>query len=1039
MSLIGEWMTSTRVALVCVLAMLAVPLSAQTTGMITGEVTDATGGIVSAATLTARHVETGLTRKTISGDDGRFVFTTLPVGAYEIAAAAPGFKPLTLTGITLTVNQTVVVTVLMQVGDVSEHVSVVGTPPPVNTRTSELSYLVDAGAIEQLPLNGRNYTDLALLQPGVNPFPHRDGGSVVAHGLAMSINGQDPRANVYLLDGTLQNDFTNGPAGSAAGTTLGMEAIQEFRVESNAYQAEFGRNFGGQINVLTKSGTNRVRGSAFEFHRNDAIDARNYFDTGAKPDFRRNQFGATIGGPFQIDRTFFFFAYEALIERLGRTISTVVPDAAARTGVLPTGAVGVHDAVRPYLDAFPLPNGPVIGGGLAQFTFPFEQRLTQHFGQGRIDRHFAGGHQLFARYTLDDATQFLPTDFPQFPREFLSRNQFFTGEYRHALSARTLGTWRFGYSRTRVGQNVEANLDSPLPPFVSGRASMGGIVIGGIPSFGPQTSANLRLAQTVLSGQWDITHSRGAHLFKAGALVERYRDEMFNPTFSLGIYRFANLASFLRATPASFVGLTPDADMNRDWSFTLLGGYAQDEFQIAPAVTVNGGVRYEFATVPDEKAGRDVALIDLADAQPTVGPLYRNPTLKNLSPRTGIAWDVNGDERTALRAGYGLYFNTNNQQNLIVTVTNPPFTPRPVFVSPPFPNPPYDRPFINSIRPMQYDLELPRLHMWNANLQHDLGRQTMVTIGYAGSRGRHLLRSNDVNVATPQIRTDGTPFFPAGAPRRNPAFTTIELKTSDGDSWYKALIVELRKRWGTALTLQSSYTWSRTEDTTQASTFFSDSTNGTTTAFPEFIPDYNKGLSDFHIAHNWVLNFTWQVPFAADRTGLAAALVKGWQVSAISTVRSGSPLTVFVQGNRSRSQWLPSLAPGVGQDRPSYAAGYGPHNAVLGRPDQWFDPAAFRLQDAGTFGDTGRGDFIGPNLRSVDLAFVKSSRGPTKDGTLELRVEVFNVLNRANFGPPALIAFAGNADSEPPLASFGRIRTTVTSARQVQLGLRLTF
>jgi hypothetical protein len=400
---------------------------------------------------------------------------------------------------------------------------------------------------------------------------------------------------------------------------------------------------------------------------------------------------------------------------------------------------------------------------------------------------------------------------------------------------------------------------------------------------------------------------------------------------------------------------------------------------------------------------------------------------------------VNGNGRTALRAGYGLYFNTNNQQNLIVTVTNPPFTPRPVFVNPPFPSPPYDRPFTNSIRPMQYDLELPRLHMWNANVQHDLVRQTVVTIGYAGSRGRHLLRSNDVNVATPQFRSDGTPFFPAGALRTNPAFTTIELKSSDGDSWYSALIVEARKRWGAALTLQSSYTLSRAEDTTQASTFFSDSTNGTTTAFPELIRNYNKGLSDFHIAHNWVLNFSWKVPFAADRAGAAAVFFKGWQVSGITTVRTGSPLTVFVQGNRSRSQWLPSLAPGVGQDRPSYSAGYGSHNAVLGRPDQWFDPAAFRLQEAGTFGDTGRGDFIGPNLRTVDLAFVKSSRGFTDVGAVELRLEVYNVLNRANFGPPALIAFAGNADSEAPLASFGRIRTTVTSARQVQLGVRVTF
>jgi hypothetical protein len=249
-----------------------------------------------------------------------------------------------------------------------------------------------------------------------------------------------------------------------------------------------------------------------------------------------------------------------------------------------------------------------------------------------------------------------------------------------------------------------------------------------------------------------------------------------------------------------------------------------------------------------------------------------------------------GDGRTSVRGGYGLYFNTNNQQNLIVTVTNPPFTPRPVFVNPTFPNPPFERPFSNSIRPIQYDLELPRLHMWNVNVQREVGWQTVMSVGYAGSRGTHLLRSNDVNVATPQTRADGTPFIPAGTPRMNPAFTTIELKSSDGESWYKALMVEARKRLSGGVALQSSYTLSRAEDTTQASTFFSDSTTGTTTAFPEFIPGYNKGLSDFHATHNWILNFTWEAPFGRDLTGAAGVLLRGWQMSG-SQPGAAEPLT----------------------------------------------------------------------------------------------------------------------------------------------------
>jgi hypothetical protein len=940
--------------------------------------------------------------------------------------------------ITLTVNQTLEMNLALEVGAVTEQVIVIGEPPGVNTLSPELSYLVGEHVIDQAPLNGRNYTDLAQLQPGVTPFPHRDGGSVVAHGLGMSINGQDPRSNVYLLDGTLLNDFTNGPAGSAAGTALGMETVREFRVESNGYQAEFGRNFGGQIAVVTKSGANDFRGSAHEFHRNDALDSRNYFDGEAKPSFRRNQFGVTAGGPLRIDRTFFFVGYEGLVERLGRTIATIVPDDNARAGILPGGVVGVQDAVRPYLDAFPRANGPEIGGGLAQYSFPFQQTLTEHFVQGRVDQHLGPGDQLFARYTLDDANQSLPTDFPQFPRSFVSRNQFFTAEYRRAMSDRTLSTFRAGFSRTRIGQQVEANLDPPLPPFVPGRSMMGSIVIGGMPSFGPQTSADVRLAQNVFSAGWNGTHSRGPHLVKAGALVEHYGEDTFNPTFSLGIYRFANLANFLRNAPASFVGLTPAAEMDRYWRFTLFGVYVQDEYQVARRLSVSGGLRYELATVPQEKDGRDVALMSLADTEPTIGQLYRNPTLSNVSPRTGVAWDVTGDGRTSLRGAYGLYFNTNNQQNLIVTVTNPPFTPRPVFVNPTFPAPPFSRPFSNSIRPIQYDLESPRLHMWNVSVQRDVGWQTVATLAYAGARGRHLLRSSDVNLAVPEMRPDGTPFFPAGAPRANAAFTTIELKSSDGDSWYRAFVAEIRRRWSRGVSVQSSYTWSHTEDTTQASTFFSDSTTGTTAAFPELIAGYNKGPADFHATHNWVLSFTLELPSVGEAGGALGALFRNWRLSGISTVRSGSPLTAFVQVNRSRSQWLPSLAPGAGQDRPSYAPGYGPHNAVLGEPDRWFDPAAFVLQPAGTFGNTGRGDFVGPNLRTVDLALVKTA-SVSGDARLEFRFEVFNLLNRANFGPPALIAFAGNEDNEPLLPSFGRIRTTVTSARQIQLGVRMVF
>jgi hypothetical protein len=1030
--------------LVVFLSLVPVLASAQTSATLSGRVVDAGGGVLPGVTITGVHVDRSISRITVTDSDGRYVLAALPVGAYGVRAELSGFKPVMRSGVILTVGQAAALDFTLELGGLVEAITVTGVAPPVNTRTGELSYLVDSSTIEQLPLNGRNYTDLAFLQPGVTPYPFRDGGSVVAHGLGMSVNGQDPRANVYLLDGTLLNDMTNGPAGSAAGTALGTETVQEFRVETNAYGAEFGRMSGGQINVITKSGSNTRRGSASEFHRNDALDAKNYFDTAGKPPFTRNQFGATAGGAMRPDRLFYFAGYEGLRENLGKTVTAAVPDLNARQGRLPDAAnpgqfltIGVHPAVAPYVNAYPAANGASLGDGTALHSFQFEQKIDQHFLQGRVDYNVSPSSQLFARYTLDDADQRLPTDYPQFPRMFVSTNQFLTTELKQTYTSNVLGTYRFGYSRTRLGQNVEAN--TTLPPFVAGRPFIGNIDVGGLQRFGTQSSGNLRLRQDVASLQTDVVWNRGRHLVRIGGLAEHYTQDMVNPTFSLGTYTFANLRALLLNTPTSFIGLTPEASFERRWPFWIAGAYVQDEFRPHRRVTLTAGVRYEIMSMPVDAGGRDAALVSLSDRTALTGRLYEGPDTNNLSPRLGVSWDVAGDGDTAVRGGYGLHHATNSSQNLIVTVTNPPQTPRVVYQAPTFPNPPFERAFGLSIRPMQWDIETPSIHVWNVNVQRELGAETAITLGYAGSRGLNLWRSNDLNTALPSADSaPGRPFFPAGATRQNTAWTTIEAKTSDGDSWYSAFIVDARRRFAHGWSAQASYTWSDSEDTTQASTFFSDATNGTTSAFPEFIPDYNRGPSDFNVRHNFVANATWQLPFGRALSGVSGALLSGWRVSAIGTYRSGYPLTVFVQNNRSRSLWQPSLGPGIGRDRPMYAPGFDADNAVTGNPQQWFNPRAFALQPAGVFGNVGRGDFEGPDLRLVDLAFVKDV-WPTGGTSLELRVEVFNVFNRANFGVPNLVAFAGAADGEATLGSFGRIRNTVTSARQVQLGARFRF
>jgi hypothetical protein len=379
--------------------------------------------------------------------------------------------------------------------------------------------------------------------------------------------------------------------------------------------------------------------------------------------------------------------------------------------------------------------------------------------------------------------------------------------------------------------------------------------------------------------------------------------------------------------------------------------------------------------------------------------------------------------------------NTTNQQNLIVTVTNPPATPRFVIANPTFPAPPFDRGVGNTIRPVQWELEAPRLHMWNVNVQRALPATFIATIGYAGSRGTHLFRNTDINIPAPTTTADGRLFFAAGLPRPNRNFGTIELKSSDGDSWYKALIVEVRRNWSQGFSLQSSYTLSakirrrhRRSSRTRPTA---------TVAFPEFVQITTRA-ADWDARHNWVVNAIWDLPFARGKSGVTGALLDGWQVSGISAMRSGQPLTVFIQNNWSRSQWSPSIAPATGLDRPDLAPGRSAESAVIGRPDQWFDPTAFVLQPQGTLGNSARGAFRGPSMQTVDVAATKkvALKGSAR---LELRLEVFNIFNRDNFGNPTLIAFAGAAANEAPLASFGRIRSTVTTARQMQLGARVSF
>ena len=767
-------------------------LAQVTAATITGTVSDESGGIVPDATVKATNSETGATRTAVTDGQGRYRFASLPVGLYDIKVERAGFRTSIWKDVNLDVGQTVLIDLVLKVSPVTLEVIVTSPAPLINANSAELSYLVEEKKIEALPLNGRNFTDLALLQPGVQAFRNRQGGSIVAVGLQLNINGQEGRSNVYLLDGTITNNVTNGPASSGASTALGMEAVREFRVETNSYSAEFGRNMGGQINAITKSGTNKFHGSLFEFHRNDNLDARNFFDRKESPDFKRlpefkrNQFGFSLGGPIRRDKTHFFGAYEGLRENLGRTVTSTTPDLNARNGQLcdrngaNCSAATIRPEVKPYLDLFPLPNGEALGGGLARFRWAFQQLTDVDFLQLRLDHQFSNHDQLFGRYTLDDAGQQRGTAYPQFPNPFLSRNQFYTQQYQRTFSTRMVHTFRFGFSRTKIGQDVAANFSTPVAAFIPGRPIIGDIDIGGLPRFGPQVTANFRGIQNVFSYSDDMNYTKGKHTLKAGALVERYQDNLYNPTFSLGIFTFADLKSFLENRPLRFLGMTPASTFDRYWRSTLAGLYFQDEMRLRRNLTLTLGLRHEFATVPRDIQNRDSALLSIADADVTIGPAFRTSKWKKFAPRFGFAWDPFGTMRTSVRGGFGMYFNTQIQQNMLVTLGNLPAAERFVIPSPTFPVATFRPGLGRSMRPFDYNLKIPNSLIWNLNIQREVARDTLVTVGYAGSRGIHLIRAGDVNTVIPQTQPDGSLFFPLGAARPNPAWGTLELPLRPG-------------------------------------------------------------------------------------------------------------------------------------------------------------------------------------------------------------------------------------------------------------------
>jgi hypothetical protein len=1012
---------------------LASPLAATAAAQITaatisGTVTDETGGVLPGVDIEVKNLGTGASRTVVTDASGVYTASGLPPGKYEVRATLPGFQT-EVRAFTLAVGQEAGLSFGMKVGTTSEDITVVATAVLVDTRNAALSAVVTEETIEQLPLNGRNYIDLALLQPGVTQFSENSSTASSNRGKSININGMGRRSNSYLLDGANMRGYAGTSTVSAAETTLGVETIQEFRVVTNSYSADYGRAMGGVISLVSKSGTNSVHGSAFEFYRDSAMDARNFFDLEDPPEFTRNQFGGTVGGPIVQSRVFYFGGYERLQEDLGTTEITRTLNAGARSG-----AVGpINPTVRPYLDLYPLPNAADVAPGIGEYIYEANRATRENFVQGRVDYMLSEQDTFFARYTYDGADQGLPVGFPAYSTSSISRNQFFTSEYKRIITPALLNTARFSHSRLRFEQ-LPVIPTTPELAFIDGQDVIGNIGITGVTTLGASNTNPSTNNNYYWTFSNDLSYSKGRHLMKVGVLFEHVRSNKLVGTATRGTHTFPSVVRFLAGTPTRFTGVAPGAQLERVRPNDLYGFYVQDDFRMNDRLTLNLGLRYEFWTLPADKFGYDTTLRDIfTDTAFTVGPPFgNNPSLKNFAPRLGFAWDVNGDGRTAVRGGAGVYHDTDGTYNSAfgIAAFSPPFASQETLTNPAFPRPTLGTGTVAlSARTLDYNVKQPYAMTYNVSVQREIVGEMVMTVGYAGSRGNNLVSAIEANPYLPQILPDGTMFFPSQATnqRRNPAWGPIDYRTNGGESKYNALQTSVQKRFSRGYQVQATYTLAKATDNTQAQ-LGADADNSS--VFPQnpYDRDADWARTDFDVRHVFTSNFLWELPGQADHP-----LAGGWQLNGILTFRTGVPFTVQIGEDWSRSD--------AGSDRPNVKPGVDPGDLRIGDPNRFFDTSAFELQPQGFFGNAGRNSLEGPRYVNVNLALVKNTRLAWLGGggQLQFRFEVFNLLNHANFATPTRTVFEGLAANEEPLATAGRVTRTVTTARQLQLGVKVLF
>lgn len=919
-------------------------------GTVQGLVTDPAGAVIVGAQVTVTEIATGSARSATTNSTGFYNVPNLQPAVYSIAVVSQGFAREVADNFTLTVGANITVNFTLKVGNSTEEVKVTAGDTNIELITSDISEVVDSATMRELPLNGRDWSQLITLQPGANAVRNQSvigsaGTSDVnrvlrGFGNQMSIAGARPQQNNYRLDGVSFNDYTNGAPGGVLGTITGVDAVQEFSVITTNYAAEYGKTSGGVINAVTRSGTNEFHGSGYEFIRNSALDARNYFDGPTIAPFRRNQFGGTVGGPIIHNKTFFFFNYEGLRQALGVSQVDRVPSAAARTGALSTGNVTVDPAVAPYLQFWPLPNAGVdTSGDIENYRVATSQIGNENFYTGKIDHHFSERDTLSGTFLYDTTDLNEPDSLNNLHFVNQDVRTFASIEETHTFSPALLNTLRFGFSRNHAISDT-ANPINPL----AGDNSLGSVpgrpapyiavptwtnFYGGVGGF-----PNFVIGWNSFQFYDDAFLTHGAHAFKFGFAFERMQSNNFMRFTENGRFGYASVQDFLANNPLSYGVQLPSGETERGIRQTLFGGYAQDNWKVWHNLTLNYGLRYEITTVPTEVHGRLSTLRNMTDAQLHIGnPFFDNPTLKDFSPRVGIVWDPYGNGKTAFRAGFGIYdVLPLPYLYLISTAGSAPFTTAPTLVHPgagTFPNEAYNLsvaavasgPLVSE-RVSYFDPHPPRsfTYNWNLNVEQQIMTNATLTIAYVGSRGVHLpYHTDDANIVMP-TKTAAGYVWPSGnnylqGTVLNPNVGDINRTSYDADSYYHSLQVGYDQRLSYGLQLRGSYTWGRSIDSGSSSIAGDQFANSPSSLPLWFDPKTRRGLSDFNLSQDAVISILWKAPELKHGPTSLRWMANGWQAGTIYQAASGA-LRIFdaTSYREIKSIKLELNADGIGYD-----------------------------------------------------------------------------------------------------------------------------